>query len=144
MSVPTPAQPGAPLSPREVEVLRRIANGRDSAGAGRDLHLSPMTVKSHLGRIYRKLGVHDRAHAVGAAIATRQLQVADIAPTATTPLPAPDPAPARPAPMPGPTAEQLLILIDASERRRLSLAEAQLLRRGVRIATAAAARAAGI
>ncbi|OKI22227.1 hypothetical protein A6A07_34705 [Streptomyces sp. CB03911] len=137
----TDVRPGDPLSHREVEVLRRIANGRANAAAGRDLHLSAMTVKTHLARIYRKLGVHDRAHAVGLALATRQLRPADIAPTAAGPHPAPGPASdsvtGRPTPEPGPTVEQLTILVDLAERRQLTPAEAQRLRTGVRSAVAA-------
>ncbi len=52
------------LSAREVEVLQGVADGRGNGDIAADLQLSPLTVKSHLARIGRKLGTGDRAHAV--------------------------------------------------------------------------------
>jgi two-component system nitrate/nitrite response regulator NarL len=52
------------LSPRELEILRRIADGRSAPEIARALHLSTATVKSHLQSLYEKLGVSDRAAAV--------------------------------------------------------------------------------
>ncbi|KOV83966.1 hypothetical protein ADL03_18935 [Nocardia sp. NRRL S-836] len=49
------------LTVREVEVIRLVAEGCTNSGAARKLGLSPMTVKSHLERIGRKLGTGDRA-----------------------------------------------------------------------------------
>jgi two-component system, NarL family, nitrate/nitrite response regulator NarL len=56
------------LSPRELEVLRHIAEGRSAPEIGRLIHLSPATVKSHLQSLYEKLGVSDRAAAVAEAM----------------------------------------------------------------------------
>ncbi|MDT0327686.1 response regulator transcription factor [Nocardiopsis lambiniae] len=61
-----PAGPG--LSPREVEVLRLAADGLTNAAIGRALHISATTVKTHLMRVYEKLGVGDRTSAVSRAI----------------------------------------------------------------------------
>jgi DNA-binding CsgD family transcriptional regulator len=52
------------LSARELEVLQGVADGRSNGDIGAALQLSPLTVKSHLARIGRKLGTGDRAHAV--------------------------------------------------------------------------------
>jgi two-component system nitrate/nitrite response regulator NarL len=52
------------LSPRELEVLRLTAAGRSAPAIGRELYLSPETIKSHLKNVYDKLGVSDRAAAV--------------------------------------------------------------------------------
>jgi two-component system nitrate/nitrite response regulator NarL len=52
------------LSAREQEILGHIAEGRSAPEIARLLHLSPATVKSHLGALYEKLGVSDRAAAV--------------------------------------------------------------------------------
>jgi DNA-binding CsgD family transcriptional regulator len=52
------------LSAREVEVLQGVADGRSNGDIAVDLQISPLTVKSHLARIGRKLGTGDRAHAV--------------------------------------------------------------------------------
>jgi DNA-binding NarL/FixJ family response regulator len=56
------------LSPREVEVLRMVADGRANKWIGERLDLSALTVKSHLARIGRKLGTGDRAHMVALAL----------------------------------------------------------------------------
>jgi DNA-binding CsgD family transcriptional regulator len=58
---------GGPVTWRERQVLRGIAAGLTAAQLGRVLLLSPETVKSHLSRVYRKLGVCSRPHAVDAA-----------------------------------------------------------------------------
>ena len=53
-----------PLSEREVEVLRLMADGRRNGEIARDLVVSENTVKAHVKHIYRKLGVADRVQAV--------------------------------------------------------------------------------
>jgi DNA-binding NarL/FixJ family response regulator len=58
------------LSEREGDVLRLIAAGRSNRDIARDLHLSEATVKSHVSRVFRKLGVNDRAQAVVMAYET--------------------------------------------------------------------------
>jgi DNA-binding NarL/FixJ family response regulator len=62
------APTAAVLSPRETEVLRLAAEGRTNAAIGRALHISQTTVKTHLMRVYDKLGVGDRTAAVSRAI----------------------------------------------------------------------------
>ena len=52
------------LSPREQEVLRLIAEGLSAPEIGKQIHLSPATVKTHLHTLYEKLGVSERAAAV--------------------------------------------------------------------------------
>jgi DNA-binding CsgD family transcriptional regulator len=52
------------MSAREVEVLQGVADGRSNGDIATAMQLSPLTVKSHLARIGRKLGTGDRAHAV--------------------------------------------------------------------------------
>ena len=59
---------GPLLSARERQVLRLIADGRNTAQIARRLHLAPTTVKTHLGHAYEKLGVSDRAAAVAAGM----------------------------------------------------------------------------
>jgi DNA-binding NarL/FixJ family response regulator len=60
----------APLSPREVEILQKIAYGATTKEVADQLGISFHTVKTHLERIFEKLGANDRAQAV--AIAIRQ------------------------------------------------------------------------
>ncbi|MGW0807543.1 response regulator [Nonomuraea sp. NPDC002799] len=59
--------PADPLSARELEVLRLIAEGATNREAAARLFISEATVKSHLLHIYAKLGVNDRAAAVAVA-----------------------------------------------------------------------------
>ncbi len=53
-----------PLSTREVEVLRRLAEGKVYKQIALELSLSTSTVRTHLHNIYGKLGAVDRAQAV--------------------------------------------------------------------------------
>lgn len=57
----------APLSPRELDVLREVALGCSNAEAARRLALRPETVKAYLRSASRKLGAHSRYQAVLAA-----------------------------------------------------------------------------
>ncbi|AYY14234.1 DNA-binding response regulator [Actinobacteria bacterium YIM 96077] len=52
------------LTNREVEVLAAVARGLSNADVGRDLYIGEATVKTHLLRIFAKLGVDDRTAAV--------------------------------------------------------------------------------
>jgi DNA-binding NarL/FixJ family response regulator len=55
------------LSQRELDVLRLIADGASNREAAARLFVSEATIKTHLLHIYDKLGVRDRAGAVGEA-----------------------------------------------------------------------------
>lgn len=52
------------LTPRELEVLALVAQGRSNPAVGRALHIGEATVKSHLLRVFAKLEVSDRTRAV--------------------------------------------------------------------------------
>jgi DNA-binding NarL/FixJ family response regulator len=56
------------LSPRELEILGAVARGSSNKEIGRRLHISEATVKTHLLRIFGKLGVDDRTAAVTVAL----------------------------------------------------------------------------
>ena len=66
MTVFPPEEPatGPPLSPREREVLERIAAGATNREIAGELFLSAHTVKDHTSSLYRKLEVRNRAEAV--------------------------------------------------------------------------------
>ena len=59
--------PGTALTRRETEVLALVAEGLSNQAIGQRLHLTEGTVKSHLARIYTKLGVDSRTAAVATA-----------------------------------------------------------------------------
>lgn len=56
------------LSGREAALLARLAEGRSGPAIAQELQLSLATVKTHLGHLYGKLGVSDRAAAVAVAM----------------------------------------------------------------------------
>ena len=62
-----PAMPPPQLTPRQVEVLRLLEQGRSTKQIAAELHLSIETVRNHIRRLFRALGVHSRLEAVAAA-----------------------------------------------------------------------------
>jgi DNA-binding NarL/FixJ family response regulator len=58
----------APLSRRETEILQKVAYGATTREVAHDLGISAHTVKTHLERIFDKLGANDRAQAVAIAL----------------------------------------------------------------------------
>jgi DNA-binding NarL/FixJ family response regulator len=59
---------GEALTPREVQVLAAVGRGLSNAQVGRELFIGEATVKTHLLRIFAKLGVDDRTRAVTIAL----------------------------------------------------------------------------
>ncbi|HWH29636.1 MAG TPA: LuxR C-terminal-related transcriptional regulator [Mycobacteriales bacterium] len=57
-----------PLSPRELAVLRCVAQGMSNPDAGQHLGVAAATVKTHLDRVYAKLGTSDRTATVALAM----------------------------------------------------------------------------
>lgn len=57
-----------PLSPREVAVLAAVARGMSNPDAGQHLGVAAATVKTHLDRVYAKLGTSDRTATVALAM----------------------------------------------------------------------------
>jgi DNA-binding NarL/FixJ family response regulator len=62
------AGPAPVLSEREVEVIRLVAQGLTNRAIATSLFLTEATVKTHLVRLYRKLGADNRAGAVSEAV----------------------------------------------------------------------------
>jgi DNA-binding NarL/FixJ family response regulator len=58
----------ADLTPRERDVLLQVARGFSNAEIGRELFIGEATVKTHLLRVFLKLGVDDRTRAVTMAM----------------------------------------------------------------------------
>lgn len=55
-------------------MLGLIAAGRSIPAMAEELYLAPSTVKTHVQRLYEKLGVGDRAAAVAEAMRRRLLE----------------------------------------------------------------------
>ncbi|KUF18260.1 helix-turn-helix transcriptional regulator [Streptomyces silvensis] len=63
-----PAPPVEPLSPRERDVLERLARMMTTEEIAEDIYLSVNTVKTHLKSVYRKLAVTRRSAAIRRAV----------------------------------------------------------------------------
>jgi DNA-binding CsgD family transcriptional regulator len=57
------------LTPRQWEVLRRVATGASNTQIARDLGLSEATVRKHLENVFLRLGVQSRTEAVAQVLA---------------------------------------------------------------------------
>lgn len=57
----------AELTPRELQVLELLSEGHTMRQIATRLSISPRTVETHVGKLYRKLGVHTRVQAVSRA-----------------------------------------------------------------------------
>jgi PAS domain S-box-containing protein len=62
-----PTAPPAHLTPRQVEVLRLLEQGRSTKQIAAELHLSTETVRNHVRRLFLALGVNSRLEAVATA-----------------------------------------------------------------------------
>jgi len=71
-----PVEAARPLSLRETEILRWLAEGKSNYEVACILGISAATVKNHLQRIYRALGVSNRSHALARCGALRLLEPA--------------------------------------------------------------------
>lgn len=58
------------LTPRENEVMRLVCEGEPDKGIAVTLCIRESTVGAHLRSVFRKLGVHSRAHAVAVLLRT--------------------------------------------------------------------------
>ncbi|MGI5239967.1 response regulator [Dactylosporangium sp. CA-139066] len=58
------------LTPRELDILRLIARGLSNQELAGHLHISETTVKTHVTRVFSKLGIRDRAQAIIVAYET--------------------------------------------------------------------------
>jgi DNA-binding NarL/FixJ family response regulator len=63
-----PSSAFAPLTDRELEILRKVSDGLTNAEIGYALGISAQTVKNHVTSILRKLAVNDRTQAVVTAL----------------------------------------------------------------------------
>ena len=75
-ALPTPGEMKQ-LTRREREVMVLVAHGLTNSEIAGRLFLTEATVKTHIGRIFLKLGLHDRAHAVAVAYKTGLVRPGD-------------------------------------------------------------------
>lgn len=68
VALAAPAEESPALTQREEEVLRLIVAGADNVAIGRELSISPHTVKQYVTNIFEKLGVHSRVQAAVYAV----------------------------------------------------------------------------
>lgn len=68
-----------PLSQREMEILRYVAEGNANKRIANALNISEQTIKNHITSIMRKLNANDRTHAVVLAIRNGWLNVGEVA-----------------------------------------------------------------
>jgi DNA-binding NarL/FixJ family response regulator len=61
------AQAALDISPRELEVLQSLATGRSNKEIAAQLAVSPNTVKTHVARLFEKLGAKRRTDAINRA-----------------------------------------------------------------------------
>lgn len=66
------------LTSREMQVLRGLARGWSTKRISREVGLAIPTVETHLGNLYRKLGVGNRGEAVSAALRANLITLADV------------------------------------------------------------------
>jgi DNA-binding NarL/FixJ family response regulator len=59
---------GPQLTPRERQVLQLLAEGKGVAGLARELYISESTAKTHISKLYEKLGAQNRAQALMTAM----------------------------------------------------------------------------
>lgn len=65
------------VTDREAEILRWIRDGKTNYDIARIIEVSPYTVKNHIQKILRKMGVENRSHAVARAISLGILSSAE-------------------------------------------------------------------
>jgi DNA-binding NarL/FixJ family response regulator len=71
------APQGPQLSPRESQVLRLLAEGMSVAGIAKQLYVSESTAKTHISKLYEKLGSANRAQALMTALKLGLLEAPD-------------------------------------------------------------------
>ncbi|RJQ39129.1 MAG: DNA-binding response regulator, partial [Dehalococcoidia bacterium] len=67
-----------PLSQREIEILKYVAEGNPNKRIASVLNISEQTIKNHITSIMRKLNANDRTHAVVLAIRNGWLNIGEV------------------------------------------------------------------
>ena len=96
------APAGPQLSPRESQVLRLLADGMSVAGIAKQLYVSESTAKTHISKLYEKLGAANRAQALMTALRLGLLEAPDAAEVLTMGRHSADSGASAPTGPPGP------------------------------------------
>jgi two-component system, NarL family, nitrate/nitrite response regulator NarL len=75
---PPPESGPVSLTSREMQILRGLARGWSTKRISREIGLAIPTVETHLGNLYRKLGVGNRGEAVSAGLRLSLITLADV------------------------------------------------------------------
>lgn len=75
---PPPESASVSLTSREMQILRGLARGWSTKRISREIGLKIPTVETHLGNLYRKLGVGNRGEAVSAGLRLNLISLADV------------------------------------------------------------------
>jgi DNA-binding NarL/FixJ family response regulator len=70
----------APLTPRETQTLKYVAEGYSNKQIARSLYVSEQTVKNHVSAVQHKLGANNRTHAVVLALRKGCIDIGEPAP----------------------------------------------------------------
>lgn len=73
------APTGPQLSPREQEILELLVDGMSVAQIARQLYISESTTKTHISKLYDKLGAGNRAQAIMGALRAGLIQAPEAA-----------------------------------------------------------------
>jgi NarL family two-component system response regulator LiaR len=82
------------LTPRETEILQRMADGDTSEKIARELGMSKHTLRTHTQNVLTKLGVHSKLDAIVAALRYGKITTADVTPGGGEGSPEPGEGPA--------------------------------------------------
>ena len=66
-AAPPAVESRPPLTPRQIDVLARVVEGKRNKAIGVELGLSEATVKAHITAVFKALGVSNRIQAARAA-----------------------------------------------------------------------------
>jgi DNA-binding NarL/FixJ family response regulator len=72
--VPKPAQPTAPLTDREEQILLAVATGRTNQEIADDMYITLSTVKSHIASLMSKIGARNRVEVAMWAYETKRVR----------------------------------------------------------------------
>ncbi len=80
LRVPVPVYKTIPLTPRQLQILQCLAEGKSNRQIVRAIGISPSTIRVHIRRAVMRLGARNRTQAVARAVAAGYVVVPDFPP----------------------------------------------------------------